>query len=314
MLLLTETNVPHDENISYFGSGDEAHMVYQFSLPPLLLHTLHEGCSRTLTDWAASLAPPPAGCTFLNFTASHDGVGVRPLEGLVSDDAIGRLVDGIRARGGLVSSREGPDGADSPYELNISYFDALGDPGGTRGTPPHVQRFLCSQSIALAMQGVPAMYLHSLTATANDLAAVERTGHNRAINRSRWDANRLRKQLRTPTSTTARVFSEYTRRLRIRREQPSFHPRGPQRIHDLGDSVFAVERTAPDGDQAVLAVSNVGPETVEIDVPAPSGGLAAWQRDLLARGDIETAPTTPVRLEPYQTAWYLATAKGEGAA
>jgi len=77
-IILTETNVPHAENVSYFGQGDEAHMVYQFSLPPLLLHAFITGNGQYLTHWASGLEPPPAGCTFFNFTASHDGVGVRP--------------------------------------------------------------------------------------------------------------------------------------------------------------------------------------------------------------------------------------------
>ncbi|HBQ06266.1 MAG TPA: alpha-amylase, partial [Halomonas sp.] len=77
-LLITETNVPHAENISYFGlerlakgAPDEAHMVYQFALPPLLLHTLTRGEATTIQTWLNSLPVLPEQCTYLNFTASH---------------------------------------------------------------------------------------------------------------------------------------------------------------------------------------------------------------------------------------------------
>ncbi|MEM8858674.1 MAG: alpha-amylase family glycosyl hydrolase, partial [Chloroflexota bacterium] len=57
--LVTETNVPHHENISYFGDGhNEAQMVYNFSRPPLLMHAFHTGNAEYLTDWAASLEFP----------------------------------------------------------------------------------------------------------------------------------------------------------------------------------------------------------------------------------------------------------------
>ena len=130
ILLLTETNVPHAQNISYFGDGDEARMVYQFSLPPLLLHALHTGSSRYLSAWAASLQDPPAGCCFLNFSASHDGIGLRPLEGLVPDDMVAAMLNTMRERGGYISTKSNSDGSESPYELNISYFDAFREVDG----------------------------------------------------------------------------------------------------------------------------------------------------------------------------------------
>ena len=132
VLILTETNVPHRENVSYFGEGDEAQLVYQFSLPPLLLHALHTGTTRYLRDWASNLeaTPLPPRCTFFNFTASHDGVGLRPLEGLVPEPEVVAMLEAMRERGGYISTRRNSDGRESPYELNISWFDAFRDPYG----------------------------------------------------------------------------------------------------------------------------------------------------------------------------------------
>ncbi len=144
-ILLTETNVPHEENTSYFGAGDEAHMVYQFSLAPLLLEALLTGDATLLARWLADLAPPPAGCTVLNFTASHDGVGVRPLEGLMPPERFDRFLAAVRARGGHVSTKRNADGTDSPYELNISYFSALADPDSENGTGEYGTGPICAQ-------------------------------------------------------------------------------------------------------------------------------------------------------------------------
>ena len=163
-VLISETNVPHQENVSYFGNGDEAHMVYQFSLPPLLLHSLLKGDATPLTTWAKALEPPPEGCTFFNFTASHDGVGMRPLEGIVPNDEVLWLAEQARARGGRVNTRRKPDGSDVPYELNITYFDALGDGGEV--TDQQVARFICSQTVPMALQGVPAIISTRLSVAA----------------------------------------------------------------------------------------------------------------------------------------------------
>ena len=117
VLILTETNVPHEENVSYFGKGDEAHAVYQFSLPPLLLHGLLRGTAQHLSEWAQNLAPPPKGCHFLNFTASHDGIGVRPLEGILPNKEILGLAEEVRQKGGFVSMRKLENGDEVIEEM-----------------------------------------------------------------------------------------------------------------------------------------------------------------------------------------------------
>ncbi|RMF85866.1 MAG: alpha-amylase, partial [Nitrospinota bacterium] len=302
VLLLTETNVPHAENISYFGNGDEAHLVYQFSLPPLLLHALQTGNSRYLTRWAASLPSLPTGCTVLNFTASHDGIGVRPLHGLIPEEEFSRLVEGIRQRGGYISMKRDTDGSESPYELNITYFDALSDPEDP-DMDRQVARFLCSQAVMLALQGIPAIYFHSLTATPNDEAAVRRTGHARAINRKRWDAHSLEALLQDASTITARVFRSYLHLLRLRARHPAFHPEGVQRILDLGDSLFALERTAPDQSETIVALHNVTAHTVTVPIDRiPSLQKAGQGKELITGRTMKPVPRT-LRLSPYATAW-----------
>ncbi len=300
-LILTETNVPHEENISYFGDGDEAHMVYQFSLPPLLLHTLLKGDSRALTGWAAGLGDPPEGCTFFNFTASHDGVGVRPLEGLVSPEELSDLVQAVRDRGGHVSTKTNADGTESPYELNITYFDALGDPGDGE-SDTHVARFLLSQAIALALRGIPGIYFHSLTATRNYTAGVGKTGRARTINRMKWEASALERMLENPASAGHKVFERYVRLLTIRRGRRAFHPFGRQQVLDLSDHVFALERVSPEGGERLLALHNVTDAPVEVDWSDRSTIPGRRWRELIS----DTAGRgSSLTLAPYQAAWIL---------
>ncbi len=305
-LLLTETNVPDAENRSYFGAGDEAHMVYQFPLPPLLLHALHTGRTTYLQAWAQSLEenPPPPGCTYLNFTASHDGVGLRPLEGLVPATELAVLLDGMRARGGYLSTRRKSDGFESPYELNISYFDAFRDPR-VAPDPWHIPCFLMSQVVTLSMRGIPALYIHALTATPNDHGRVEFTGHTRGINRRKWDRGELEALMVDPASETGRVFNELVRILRLRRAHSAFHPHGPQRLLELGPGMFGFVREAPDGGERIFCLFNFTPYRRELPVEGALAELAtgSWH-DLLADGP---APVEEgiVHLAGYQPLWLV---------
>ena len=262
-LLITETNVPHAENISYFGlerlaegAPNEAHMVYQFALPPLLLHTLTRGEATTLQTWLNSLPVLPEQCTYLNFTASHDGIGVRPLEGLLPDHERDALLELMHRFGGFVSMRSNPDGSDTPYEINITWFEAMC--GTRRGPDPwQIARFLCSQAIMLSLQGIPALYIHTLTGTLNDVEGVERSGRLRSINRRRWQLDELALLLESPSTPTHDVFHALHRLLEQRRQEPCFHPNAPQRVIDTPPELLAIERGPLRNGRRLLALYNV---------------------------------------------------------
>ncbi|MES9972496.1 MAG: sugar phosphorylase [Candidatus Thiodiazotropha sp.] len=303
-ILLTETNVPHPENISYFGRGDEANMVYQFSLPPLILHAIHQQTTKYLTPWAQSLEQEslPDACTYLNFTASHDGVGLRPLEGLVPDEEVSQLLDEMRKLGGYVSMRATTEGADRPYELNISYFDAFRSADGA-DDPWHIARFMLSQTIPLCMRGIPAVYINALAATANDPLGVERTGMTRAINRRKWDGAELERLADNPLTDTGRVFPEYIRRLRLRRGIRSFHPDASQQVLDLQDGVFGLERCSLDGRERVLAIHNLTADTVVMTLPRLENQGTRWHDAL--QQNVPDVDGDELRLRPYQVVWLL---------
>ncbi len=301
-ILLTETNLPHDQNLSYFGERDEAHMVYQFSLAPLLLHALHRGTSRYLNQWAESRCQAPEGCTFLNFTASHDGIGLRPAEGLIPRQELDALVEAMHGFGGFVSMKSNPDGTDSPYEINISYFEAL--QGTCNGRDQwQVPRFLTSQAVMLAIKGIPALYIHSLTATPNDLAGVEKSGRTRSINRRKWELGELTPLLQSPFTPNGLVFSALRRLLSIRRGQQAFHPDAAQQILPLGEEFFGVRRSPKGEGSEILAISNL------TDLPRPLRlreltGLRFrdYPLDLITERPIPVVEGEAI-LQPYQTVW-----------
>lgn len=301
LVLITETNVPNVENLSYFGNRNEAHVIYNFSLPPLILHALLNGTSQWLKAWQMAMPPAQPGCTYFNFTASHDGIGLRPAEGLLGEDDINAMIDTVCGFGGLVSMRQTSDGGVRPYELNVSLFDAL--KGTSKGEDSlNIERFLCSQAIAMALEGIPAFYIHSLLATRNDDAGVAKSGHNRAINRHRWHYPALQQALADSQSRHAVVFSEMKRMIDIRTRQSAFHPNATQFTLHLGERLFGFWRQSLDRSQSIFAIHNVSDEAVTIDTMALNliGG-EHWS-DLLSGERInEKAPE--IVFEPYQCRW-----------
>ncbi|MCG7903707.1 MAG: sugar phosphorylase [Candidatus Thiodiazotropha lotti] len=304
-ILLTETNVPHQENISYFDQGDEANMVYQFSLPPLILHAIMCQTTEFLVPWARSLEQEtlPEGCTYLNFTASHDGVGLRPLEGLVPDEDLDELLDMMRRRGGYVSMRATTEGRDRPYELNISYFDAFAAEDDDVD-PWHIARYMLSQTLPLSFRGIPAVYINALGATPNDPLGVERTGMTRSINRRKWDGAELERLIDLPLTDAGQVFPEYIRRLRIRSGIKAFHPDAPQRVLDMPDGVLGLERISLDGEQRVYAIHNMTGDLRSVDISALGGTNHRWFDAL--HQVVPDMDGDEVRFRPYQTVWLMA--------
>jgi len=301
VLILTETNVPHKENISYFGKGDEAHAVYQFSLPPLLLHGLLNGTAKHISDWASNLAPPPKGCHFLNFTASHDGIGVRPLEGILPTQEILELAEQVKKSGGKVSMRKMEGGAEFPYELNATFYGAL---SCLKNPKAGEKRFLCSQAIALAMKGIPAVYFHSLCATQNYDFGVKETGQNRTINRRKWDAGELEELLKDEKNNSGEIFEWYTRSLRMRASCPAFHPEASQEILDFGEKIFVFERKSIDGNQTILCLFNFSDAGVCINKNEVVLSYFPNEKakDLIKGGEIIIHGGN-LEMRPYQALW-----------
>ncbi|MGX9520858.1 alpha-amylase family glycosyl hydrolase [Vibrio mediterranei] len=288
--LITETNVPHNDNISYFGNGEnEAHLVYQFPLPPLTLHTLQTGNSEKIVEWMSSLEPCSKQTTFFNFLASHDGIGVRPVEGILNKEQVDHLLSVVQTNGGRVSYKDNGDGTQSPYELNINYFDAIRDANADDQT--NLDRFMAAQSILISMAGVPGIYVHSLLGSGNDIEGLERLGYNRAINREKLERTDVETELANPESRRAQVLSRFKHILGIRKQQRAFAPSASQRVVVTSEQLVTFVR-----DEQVLVAINISNQAVELDTNAVLKGVA---HDLISGNDLSGVVT----VQPYQVMW-----------
>ncbi|MCB0177125.1 MAG: sugar phosphorylase [Anaerolineae bacterium] len=308
VMLITETNVPHPENISYFGNGEnEAQMVYNFSLPPLILHTFQTGDATVMQKWAENLEDLPDTATFFNFIASHDGIGVRPVEGLLTTPEVQALGDKTLAHGGRVSYKTNSDGSQSPYELNITLFDALSDPNSDEPVERQINRFIASQAIMLALAGVPGIYVHSLFGSSNDYAGMAETGRARTINRQKWLRGELEAVLANPASRSYQVFQRYVQLLKTRASSPSFHPNGSQQIINGNPAFFNLMRTSLDGQERVLCLHNVTDHAQYLEVDLSHLLQSDSASDLFTgRMVILEGGVLRMTIEPYGVRWLAA--------
>jgi sucrose phosphorylase len=300
-VIITETNIPNRENLSYFGNVNEAHCVYNFSLPPLLVNTLVTGDCGYLKQWMMSMPPAQNGTAYFNFVASHDGIGLRPAEGLLSDKELDSLIATMQHFGGHVSYRALENGESKPYEINISLFDAL---QGTSAGPDDwgLERFVCAHAIMLGLEGIPGIYIHSLLGTHNDYSRVEHSGHFRAINRHQWDFDTLQAALAREDSNHSLVFRRLKDLLAIRRAQAAFHPNATQFTLHLGSSLFGFWRQSMDRRQSVFCISNISSQGQPLSLSDINLiDTEQWQN--LISGAALSPGEQVLELQPYQTVW-----------
>jgi len=301
-VVVTETNVPNRENLTYFGNANEAHVIYNFSLPPLLINTMVTGNCRHLKTWLMSMPPAQMGTTYLNFIASHDGIGLRPTDGLLDDSEKQRLINTMESFGARVSYRRTPDGKDQPYEMNIALFDALKGTAERGADHWQLQRFICAHTVMLALEGIPAFYIHSLFGSENDYARMENTGRFRSINRSQWQIDHLESQLADPQTHHHQVFKELKRLIAIRRRQSAFHPNATQFTLHLGLQLFGFWRQSMRRDQSIFCIHNISDAVQEVSLAEINLiGTDHWQ-DLISGMAIDDLSGS-ITLKPYQSVW-----------
>ena len=304
--IITETNIPHEDNISYFGNGsDEAHMVYNFALPPLVLHTFYTKDTTRLNEWAESLKPPSETTAYFNFLDSHDGVGLMAVKDLLSHDEIQFIIRRAREHGGYISYKTDKDGLDVPYEINITWFNALCREDGTVKTDLQVEKFIASRAMALALQGVPGIYLHSFFGTHNDIDAVSCPVSKREINRKELDYNILTKAIEDPDTLTSKIIRKLNTLISLRTKQSAFHPNGAQKILKVRPEIFALLRTSPNEDQHILSLINITDDEIQIAIPLKEVQIFKQGWYDLIRQDKHTFEDENISLtlKPYDVVW-----------
>lgn len=307
--IFTQTNVPHDDNVKYYGNGqNEAQLVYNFALPFLTLHAFNRGDASKLSSWAANMLWPVGGKTaFYNFLAGHDGIGMLPVYDILNEQEIEFVVERVKALGGDVSVKLNEDGTYTPYELNVNFLDALGDPGNRFADPALIcARFLASQAILLALPGVPGIYFHSLFGSQGWRAGVRQTGQARAINRQKLDVNVLEKELADPESLRSLVFRGYLQLLRIRAASQAFHPAGMGQILSLHPGIFSILRVSADSQTHVICLHNVTGQSVNVCINLRSLLVEAspsYSDMNLSRKYFSSRDRLDVEIAPYQVMW-----------
>lgn len=291
-VIITETNVPHKDNIAYFGAGDdEAHMVYQFSLPPLVLHAVQKQNVEALCAWAQNLTLPSSNTTWFNFLASHDGIGLNPLRGLLPESEILELVEALQQEGALVNWKNNPDGTRSPYEINVTYMDALSRRESS--DEERCARFILAHAILLSFPGVPAIYIQSILGSRNDYAGVEKLGYNRAINRKKYHSKEITRELNDEATLRHAVYHELSRLITLRRSHNEFHPDNNFTIDTINSSVMRIQRSNADGN-CLAGLFNVSKNIQHVNITNLHG------RDLISEVDILGNEIT---LRPWQVMW-----------
>ena len=306
--LITETNVPHQDNISYFGNGyDEAQMVYNFALPPLVLHSFYREDATALSNWAKDLIPPSKLTTFFNILDTHDGVGLLGVKNILPAEDIENIVQTARKHGAFISYKSGQNGQQEPYEINTTWFSALNQDHSNEDIAFQVKRFVASRSIALALRGVPGIYFHGLIGTRNDIETARKTKSKRDINRKHIQANEILTQARDSKSRISHINEQLRPLLEIRVSQSAFNPTGEQKVFSLTPGIFAVLRTSPSQEERILALTNVANRVCQIEIPLSELGVEEinWYDLVNNRGWIADEHKLKLSLEPYDVFWLI---------
>ena len=278
-LVVTEANFPYKDNVSYFGEGHESNMVYKFSLPPLVL----DAFARKDTTYIRRISHRTRrDLLFFDFLASQDGIGLSSAREILGKKDFDNMLRLMESHGGLISY-ERQDGRRSPYEINITYFDAINDPHWSPD-PLAVKRFMASQAIMLALKGVPGIYIHSLLGSRNYYKGVKERGEKRQINREKLAEDAVREALSDSHTRRHRVLEEFLCLLNARRRMPAFDPYGGREVIASEKRLLVIRRRSHT--MTVLVVINVSDDTVIL--PEYAG-----------KSDIITETSFDGRAEPY---------------
>ena len=265
-VIITETNVPHKDNISYFGNGrDEAQMVYQFPLPPLVIYTFMHGDSSAISRWASNLEVPGDEVTYFNFLASHDGIGINPVRGIIEEEEILEMVRNLEKEGALVSYKKNTDGTLSPYEVNSSYINAVSRKNDT--DEMKTGKFLNAQAVLLAFRGVPAIYVHSILGSENYYEGVKITGMNRTINREKLEYGKITSELENKNGIRSRIYNRLKELIKARKAEKAFNPDAEQIIQNFGSEVFSFIRISVDKEEKILIINNISDKEITLKIP-----------------------------------------------
>tara|TARA_A100001388_G_scaffold84819_1_gene61170 strand:+ start:1023 stop:2753 length:1731 start_codon:yes stop_codon:yes gene_type:complete len=299
-LIITETNIPSHENLTYFGNNNEAHCIYNFSLAPLLIHAIISGNSFYLKKWSRGMPPAQENNSYLNFLSTHDGIGMRPVEGILPEMEVKKYFRFFKKQGGLFSYRTNK-GKKSVYEVNITLLEALKE--CYNGKDKYIfDRFVLAHTILFSMEGIPAIYIQNFLGSKNDNIKVKKTNSFRSINRKNWNYDSLTKIVNNKSTINNKILNSIKNLIVLRKKQVAFHPNATQFTLQLGDIFFGLWRQSIDRSQSIFCISNLTNKKQKIsllDINLISTN--SWF-DLLTKKKIKNIGDE-LFFKPYQTYW-----------
>ena len=297
-IIVTETNLPEKENLSYFGNNDESNWIYNFTLPPLLIYSLLFENGSYLNDWSKKLPQTKKGNSYLNFIASHDGIGMRPLEGIINNQSIKKLLLRLKKNGSKFSYRKVNNNKKKVYESNITVFDALKVSDKDKKGLYNFQRYIAAHAIMFSFEGVPAIYFNSLFGKSNDEARYVITGNNRDVNRFKWNELNILKKIKSNSSKEYYIFETLKYLLKIRKKQKAFHPNAYRTNINLGDNFFCIKRVSLDKKQTILCITNLTSKLQNAKINKKYNKFKN-----LIDSNVKTKILNSINLKPFETIW-----------
>ena len=295
-LIVTETNLPEKENLSYLGKNDEANWIYNFSLPPLLIHAFLFEDSSYLVKWSKNLPKLTNNNCYLNFIASHDGIGIRPTEGILNNNTLKKFLKRLKKNGSKFSFRKIDNKSKKVYEANITIFDALKKSDYDKKGMFLLERYISAHAIMIAFEGVPAIYFNSLFGTSNDEAKFVITGNNRDVNRYKWNIQNILNKLKNKESKQSNFYQNITHLLNIRRKQKAFHPNAARYNLNFGSKIFAFKRVSLDKKQSIICVTNLSSKIQNITL---NKTYLRWKNLI----KLQSKLNKQLVLGPFETIW-----------
>ena len=295
--IITETNLPEKENLSYFGKSDEANWIYNFSLPPLLVHAFLFENSSYLNKWSKNLPNTKNGNSYLNFIASHDGIGIRPTEGLFNEKTLKNFLKRLKKNGSKFSYRKIQNKTKKVYEANITIFDALKKSDYDKKGKFYLERYVSAHAVMISFEGIPAIYFNSIFGTSNDETKFIITGNNRDINRYKWNYKNISKKLDNKNSKQSIFYNKISNLLRVRKKQKAFHPNASRQNINLGSKFFSFKRVSIDKGQTIICITNLSSKIQKTQI---DNAYYSWNN--LIGPKIETKNKLLI-LKPFETIW-----------
>ena len=310
LVSVAEVNEPQDTILPYLGSeetGMESDLVYQFGHFPLAVQALLSGDASHYKRWLGTLKPF-GGRQFITVYGSHDGMGRKPVLGLLPDVDLERMVQHlVDEHGALPNYSRQAGGGRIIYELCGTPWSLINRADAGEPVQFQVDRYVACGALGLVLRGVPAFYINGLLGVPNRLDPAS-LDENRSINREQFDEAALYAELDDPKGQMRQVLERLLRLIAVRAAEPAFAPGGPPlQVLDTPPGVVAI--AVDGGGRRVVALTNVSAarQRVRLDSALFQGRRAV--RELITGTERALPAGGPweLPLAPYEVHWLAGT-------